>query len=756
MAAYPFLRPVLRLAGIALAASVLAGGPALLPAISLQASTSAASPAAAGAGIIAYVQRSTYDIRVIAPDGAGDRLLWDAPEPGGRPFPPYDLAWRPDGRELGFSSDHEETCSYYESDIYAIGYDGAGYRRVTNAPDCAALAGLPKGSVEVNVSNGAGPLAYVYVQGAPGARFAQSGTMTFDNVADFGPGVLQRAVGIYTSGSGEYRTEGYPPYADVQPGQTAPGGTLEMPGIGYAMFGAGKVSWNADGSALAFGMRTASSIKQIPASPPYGATGQPLPVVQHAAPSLVAWGPDAGHSDLYLYASKDDPIYLDVAGIYLNTTASPGGGTLLVPINAYYGAEEVYDIEWLPDASGFLFTKRYNDLGTFTDIFEYNLGTQKVTQLKHFPDDQGARGISISPDGQQIVFEWVTQPWDPTSSLWIINRDGSGLRKLADDAGRPAWGRVPSAPASTATPTATASRTPTRTATPTPTATATATRPPGSTATSTPTATRIPGASRVYLPLVLKGSVAAPATSTPTSTSAAPVTATPTRTPTATPTATATAPPANDGIHGRVTYQGAAAPGIALQLRFYDGAQTTTAATTTTDGEGRYRFMGAASLGAGQEYWVRFRSPDNPQYISIWQTASITAYTSGDFDIADVGLLSPPPGAAQALPVTFTWQRRNIPGDTYRVVFFDLDTGDYWYTPDLGDVGSFTATGLWEEAVYGKQYGWVVWVFSGPDSFGESYYYREITFLAGGKGAPAAPGEWQTGEGLREPDLIGK
>jgi hypothetical protein len=47
----------------------------------------------------------------------------------------------------------------------------------------------------------------VYVQGAPGARFTTGGAMTFDNVADFGPGVLQRAVGIYTSMWGENRTE---------------------------------------------------------------------------------------------------------------------------------------------------------------------------------------------------------------------------------------------------------------------------------------------------------------------------------------------------------------------------------------------------------------------------------------------------------------------------------------------------------------------------------------------------------------------
>ena len=382
-----------------------------------------------GSETIAYVQRSTYDIHVISPDGTGDRVLWRAPQPLS-PYPAYDLAWRPDGRELAFSSEHEEVCSLYESDVYAIGYDGSGYRRVTNSPACAVLAGLPKGSVEVDVTNSAGTLAEVYVQGAPGARMAESGTMRFDNVADLGPGVLQPAAGMYLGPRGEERALGYPPYADVQPNQTVFGGTLTLPGAGALMFGAGKVSWNADGSALAYGMRSFSSIKQIPAVPAYGSTGQPLPVVQHAVPTLVAWSPSAADSDLYLYASKDDAIYLDVAGIYLNTVADPSGGTMLVPINAYYGAEEVYDIEWLPDASGFLFTKRYIDLGTFTNIFEYNFATQEITRLTNLPDDESARGISISPDGQQIVFERVMDAWDPTSSLWIVNRDGSGLHKL--------------------------------------------------------------------------------------------------------------------------------------------------------------------------------------------------------------------------------------------------------------------------------------------------------------------------------------
>jgi hypothetical protein len=399
-----------------------------------------AAPVAASEepGVIAYVQRSTHDIHVISPDGTGDRVLWAAPQPLSL-YPPYDLAWRPDGGELAFSSEHEETCSLYQSDVYAIGYFGSGYRRITNSPACAALASMPKGSVTVNVANAAGPLAQVYVQGAPSSKFAESGTMTFDNVADFGPGVVQPTVGIYLGYYGEVRAPGSPPFADVQPNQTVSGGSLTIPGAGAVLLAAGKVSWNADGSALAYGMRSFSSISEIGANPPFGSVGEPLPVVQHAAPNLVAWGPDAAHSDLYLYFSKDDILYPEVAGIYLNTLANPGGGTQLVYIDILNG-QMVPDIEWLPDASGFLFSATYIDLGIFTDIFEYNFTTEELTRLTSLPDGQGARGFSISPDGQQIVFEWVTEPWDPTSSLWIIDRDGSGLRKLADDAGRPAWG----------------------------------------------------------------------------------------------------------------------------------------------------------------------------------------------------------------------------------------------------------------------------------------------------------------------------
>lgn len=223
-------------------------------------------------GVIAYVRPSTHDIHLISPDGSGDRVLWSAPRPL-TVYPAYDLAWRPDGSELAFSSDHEEACSWFESDVYAIGYNGTGYRRVTNSPACAALAGLPTGSVTVNVTNWTSTMVQAYVQGAQGVQTIPDGssTVTFNDVADFGPGATQPAVGIW----GGYRIMSSPPLADVQPGATVPGGNLvisEYSGIEW--FGTGKVSWKADGSALAYGMRTFSDISQIPASPPYGSIGE--------------------------------------------------------------------------------------------------------------------------------------------------------------------------------------------------------------------------------------------------------------------------------------------------------------------------------------------------------------------------------------------------------------------------------------------------------------------------------------------------
>ncbi len=743
MATSSFLRHVLRLAGAAIAASTLAASLALLPDVLLQVSTSAATDP----GAIAYVQMSTQDIHTVSPDGAGDRLLWTNPGLSGMKSV-RELTWRPDGRELAFSSEHEAACSWYDSDVYAIGYDGVGYRRITNSPACAVLAGLPKGSVTLSVNNYTSSLIWAYVQGAPGIKSVLGGffgTVTFDDVADFGPGVYQPSIGI----GGLDRFTSYPPYADVQPDQTVPGGNLViMQYSGFRGFGAGKVSWKADGSALAYGMRTGTAPSQIPANPPYGSIGVNLPVVEHAKPSLVAWGPTTATINQYLYISGYDILNENVGGIYLNTVGDTSGGTKLMPFTSY--ADTVSDIEWLPDGSGFLFSMRWVPLNICSDIFEYNFATQQITRLTPTlwdeSSDGGARGLSISPDGQQIVFERAVYPYDTSSSLWIMNRDGTGLHKLAGDAGRPAWGRVPAPSTPTATPTAKVSRTPS--ATPPGTATATPT--------PTTTATPVAGVSGIYLPLVLKSFVA-PATSTPTSTPAAMATATPTRTPTATPTATVTATPTRtptntptathtptqvpgSGINGRFTFHGAPAANLEVELWRYDGSNDTRRATTRTNADGRYSFTGAAGLSPNQEYYVWYENDEDgpnpgPDHVYDWTGPAITPYAAGqtvaggDFDLADLELVSPTDGATVTLPAQFCVKSRGIAGDNYRLMLHDEDADEDASYPFQGGQACVTISGLPAGWPAQGSFEWWAEIYQGADpnhNYATSYQSRDV------------------------------
>ena len=61
-----------------------------------------------------------------------------------------------------------------------------------------------------------------------------------------------------------------------------------------------------------------------------------------------------------------------------------------------------------------------------------------------------------------------------------------------------------------------------------------------------------------------------------------------------------------------------------------------------------------------------------------------------------------------------------------------METVDSWITDDLGNIGSFTIDSLPPGVSIGKPYGWYVEVYNGPDSYGISYYFNEITFKNGG------------------------
>ena len=277
----------------------------------------------------------------------------------------------------------------------------------------------------------------------------------------------------------------------------------------------------------------------------------------------------------------------------------------------------------------------------------------------------------------------------------------------------------------TSTPTPTATRTLTPSATPTQTRTATPTRTP--TVTLTPTRTRTPTATATSTRTV-----------TPTRTATPTRTSTPTHTPTATPT---------NAIYGRITFKDAAASGIKLKLFFWDGdAWHSTSYTATTDSTGRYAFIGVTTISAGQWYEVVYGpNTTDPRYLNGWYGPNLKAYTAGtsvsggDFDIADVSLQTPPSGATVPLPYTFSWLRRSTPTDTHGWAVFDPAPGStyWWETGELGAWSTYDRLELPPGTVYGKEYGWIVQVFNGQDSLGESYYYFSVTFRAPTTGSAA-------------------
>lgn len=197
-------------------------------------------------------------------------------------------------------------------------------------------------------------------------------------------------------------------------------------------------------------------------------------------------------------------------------------------------------------------------------------------------------------------------------------------------------------------------------------------------------------------------------------------------------------------IYGRVTYRGANVPGIELQLRFYNGTDWSALATTTTNSRGEYSFTEVPALKSGQIYYVRYSNPGDVDNVSVWQTRQVTSFSGcapiaiGDFDIADVALTLPPLGALVPLPFTFYWNTRSAtPTDIYDWNLFDpIDANPIWWTdPALGYAGSFRLDKLPSGFTTGTPYGWFIGVYSPDGGYGESYYYRDVTFSTAGSGA---------------------
>lgn len=395
---------------------------------------------AAARGTIAYVRGGT-EIRLVEADGSNDRRLWTH-EYAKEGSAIHNLAWRPDGKELAFSSSHLNVASLYHADIYAVGPDGKGLRKITNAPEHGELARYPKGAVSVTLRNdqplwkqgrASTGVFFVYVVGAdepqavtlpPGA----SRTLLFKSVADFGDHA-QPIVAMY----GQYRW--FIPGLDVKAGRTTTAPAFQISGDGIPLFGAFRPVWRSDGSRLSY-RDGLCLVNTVPAQPrPGEIVFEKLFAGEHPSGACAwDWGPTPALADQIIYSANTEG-----AGSSIHRVREGGAhpGTKLHPFSEL-DLQLVFDLRWLPDGSGFLYS--FPDLAyEFGNIFRYDLGTKRATPLTNF-EGEYARAFDVSPDGAWVVFERARK-WndDKDVDLWIMRADGSEPRLLVRGGLAPSW-----------------------------------------------------------------------------------------------------------------------------------------------------------------------------------------------------------------------------------------------------------------------------------------------------------------------------
>lgn len=395
--------------------------------------------AANDGGTIAYVRNGT-EIRLIDSDGSNDRRLWTHPD-AKKELGIYDVAWRPDGKELAFSSGHAAVQSLYHADLYAISPDGTGFRKLTNSPDRAEFARYPKGTVSVTVRNdqpiyrqsqASAGVFIVYVAGAdepqqitlpPGS----TKTLLFKNVADFG-NMAQAVVAMW----GNYRW--FTPGVEVQAGKTVKAPVFSITGDGIELLGAFRPVWRSDGSRVSYrsGMCTLNSVPVNPTPGEY--VFNPLFGGKNPLGTCVwDWGPTTATANQLIYtenASGDSSVFR------VNEGKTHPGDRLTQYSNIEY--QLLFDLRWLPDGSGFIFSNQ-TLMRDSANLFRYDFASRKTTQITRL-QNEFTGNFSISPDGESIVFE-RSKSLDQarTTDLWIVPLRGGNPRLLVNNGFSPSW-----------------------------------------------------------------------------------------------------------------------------------------------------------------------------------------------------------------------------------------------------------------------------------------------------------------------------
>ena len=393
-------------------------------------------------GAIAYIRNST-EIRLIDSNGKNDRRLWTDSSIK-ESLGVSDVAWRPDGKELAFSSAHEALFSLYHDDIYCIRPDGTGFRKITNSPSKREFAKYKKGRVTLTVrnnqytfqqSNASSGVFFVTMAGAEDPQMVtvapgSSKTITFKSVADFGK-MAQGIVAI----NGNFRW--VMPGTDVEAGTTIKAPDLIISGNGFEYFGAFRPSWKQDGSQISY-RDGVCLVKTISANPPEGEF-QYTPMFKGKNPiGTCSWdyGPIASLADQVIYTENGG----ENSGIFIMKEGSTHNPSTKLTQFADIQYQILHDLKWLPDGSGFLYStvNLYRDAA---NIFWYDLRTKQtkqITQLK----GEFARRFCVSPSGKWIVYERAkTNDEYKDVDLWIMHSDGTGEKPLVKNGLCPSWSK---------------------------------------------------------------------------------------------------------------------------------------------------------------------------------------------------------------------------------------------------------------------------------------------------------------------------
>ncbi|MGZ5189768.1 MAG: TolB family protein [Flavisolibacter sp.] len=393
--------------------------------------------------VIAY-SRNSSEIRLIDSNGKNDRMIWTHPDAKGL-LGLYDLAWRPDGKELAFSSAHESLFSLYDADIYGIRPDGSGFRKITHPPDHNDFGRYKKGSVTLTIRNN--QYSFQQSQASAGVFFVNvigadqpqqitvapggSKTIVFKTVADFGKHA-QPIVAFY----GKFRW--FMPGTDVVAGQNIKAPDLLISGNGIEYYGAFRPVWKQDGSKISY--RTGSCLVETSTAFPADAdiSFNPLFAGKNPMGSCVwDWGPTTALSKQVIYSENSNS---EGSGIYIMKEGGIHNPASRLTFFSNIQYQILYDLKWLPDGSGFL----YSTVNLFREsgnIFLYEMKSKKTRQLTQLKKEF-AKKFSVSPSGKWVVYERAKAHEDDKEvDLWMIKIDGTSDHLLVKNGLNPSWSR---------------------------------------------------------------------------------------------------------------------------------------------------------------------------------------------------------------------------------------------------------------------------------------------------------------------------